>query len=722
MSRDAAVGRHLARLREAAGYKQNELARRIEWSPAVLSRIESGERPASGEELDALLSAVDTPEARAFAERLSRLWSIIPEPDFDEPDADLIWEAERAAQRVEALPAQRDVKHFFERRLTRYKEELCASAARLTNRRYRIVFAGAIGAGKSTAICRVESLELTGGKGMPVPVLEAGPGGITLCEVHVERGPGYGFLVEPCSDDEVRRHVLDFARSLLESPSEPSGADAADADGKSPGASREISRALRSMAELPLRRFPRRPDGTKPPSVDEGRILARQIGDLKALAVEILARMQLHRRDRRDLWHAASSKKEPLALLRDIFEQVNNGKHLEFSLPRRMEIIVPHALLREESLSVTLIDTQGIDDVAGRADLEQHFDDPHTVVVLCTRFEEAPSVHIRQLLTRAREAGVRTLSTHAGVLVLARPGEAMQMKDSGFRVSTAEEGYDVKADEVRLKLHTLGLADLPLAFFNAAEDDPDTLRSFLKARTAAVRDRHREGLREIVAGANALLANYEKEQAQEAMRTAARHLKSWLEHNAELERTSRHVHDSLIAATASAHAQTINAAIVREGNWHKLSYGHNLSHGARRMAAQAAERKLLGFQEIAIHLLRDEQLADAHDLVRQALRALGEGFDGLIRKVQLVGESIHADELSIDAEFWRDCEREWGRGVPRYRDRINARNKHWFEERHGLDADRRVCAVINEEWKNAIATVNQLMREAGEQEIAYAAV
>jgi hypothetical protein len=584
-----------------------------------------------------------------------------------------------------------------------------------------VVFSGAIAAGKSTAICRVESLELASGKGMPVPVLEAGGGGITLCEVHIERGPGYGFLVEPCSEDEVRRHVHDFARSLLEAPSASSSADALDADNNSPGASREISRALRNMAQVPLRRFPRKPGGTKPPSIDEGRVLAERIGDLKTLGVEILARMQLHRRDRRDLWHSASSKKEPLACLQDIFEKVNNGNHPEFSLPKRMGIIVPHPPLREETLSVTLIDTQGIDDVAGRVDLEQHFDDPHTVVVLCTKFEEAPSVHIRQLLSRAREAGVRTLDSHAAVLVLPRPSEAMQMKDSGIPVRTAEEGYDVKVDEIRLKLHSLGLADLPVTFFNAAEDDPETLRRFLKARIAAVRDRHREALREIVAGANALLINYEKEQAQEAMREAARHLTRWLEHNAELkERTSPRVHDSLISATASAHPQTINAAIVREGNWYKLNYGHNLSHGARRMATQATERKLVGFREIAIHLLRDERLADAHDLVRQALRALENGFDDLIRKVQLVGQSIHADELSADADFWHSCEREWGRGSG-YRDRVNARNRDWFEEKHGQEADRRVRAVIHKEWKNAITAVCQLMPEPDEHEVAHAA-
>ena len=49
---------------------------------------------------------------------------------------------------------------------------------------------------------------------------------------------------------------------------------------------------------------------------------------------------------------------------------------------------------------------------------------------------------------------------------------------------------------------------------------------------------------------------------------------------------------------------------------------------------------------------------------------------------------------SADAEFWRDCEREWGRGSG-HRDRVNRRNQHWFETKGGKDADRRVQTVIH---------------------------
>jgi len=146
-------------------FSQNTRSR-INWIH-VLSRSEAGERPLSDEERSELLAAIGTPEAAVFATRLSREWKIIPEPALDEPDADLIWEAEQAAQRVSTLAAQPDVKHFFERRLERSSQELLASAARLTQKTYRVVFSGAIAAGKSTVICRVEGLEIPGDKAMP---------------------------------------------------------------------------------------------------------------------------------------------------------------------------------------------------------------------------------------------------------------------------------------------------------------------------------------------------------------------------------------------------------------------------------------------------------------------------------------------------------------------------------------------------------------------------
>ena len=707
MSRQAEVGQHLAMLREKAGYKQNELARRIEWSPAVLSRVEGGERPLTDDELESIVSGIGTPEALNLKDLLARQWRIIPEPPLADPDAELLWNAETTAQKIHALAESPDVKQFFERRLVRYQEELSAAAGLVANKSYRVSLLGTIAVGKSTAICRAESLEIATPKGMPKTVLETGSGGITICEVHLRKGPQYGLIIEPCPEDELRRHVMDFANFLLNSGKAPLAPDDADTEGETVGISREVERAIRNMAGLRKRRAEKKPDGTVIPASDDGKKLAEEFPDPKALCVELLARMELHKRDKRVVWYADNVGRPQLEWLQETFEFVNNGRHPEFTLPKRIEMVVPNTVLGEEALSVTLIDTQGIDDVAERADLEQHFDDPHTVVVLCTHFNEAPSTQIRQLLTRAKEGGVRTLDSHVGILVLPRPGDALKVKDNGYLVETAEEGCLVKEEEVQLKLHPLGLSHLPIEFFNSAEDSPDNLRSFIQARIEAVREHHRNTVREIIDGAQALLSNYEREQSREIMRAAAHRLKVWLTHNTEVSATSaHHVQDSLIAAVTRAHPRTISASVTRTGEWPNLNYPHQLSHGARRIATQMIEPKLNSLKEIAKNLLDDKEMTDAFDLIRQCVRVADDSFNRLMRKAQIVGQSIYADELRLDSVFWQGCESESGRG---YRDRINARNSEWFQGRQGSGGDARVVAIVREAWAETLQSVRDLI-------------
>ena len=712
MSAQVEIGAHLAALREQAGFKQNELARRIEWSPAVLSRVEAGERPLSGGELDKILGGIGTSAAMRTKELLARNWEILPEPPLSDPDADLLWQAEQVAKEIHALAERPDVKQFFERRLIRYKEELFTTAARVAEKRYRVAFIGTIAVGKSTAICRAEKLELPSPKGMPKTVLETGSGGITICEVHLRKGPDYGLIIEPCRDEELRRHVSDFANVVHPSGGTAPSVDEIDGEGEDGGSgiSREVERALRSMTGLRRHRSEKKLDGTIIPAWDEARKLAEEFPDTKSLSVELLARMELHKRDRRVLWHTETLGRDPLEWLQEMFELVNNGRHPEFTLPKRIELILPAALLGEEAMSVTLIDTQGIDDVVERADLEQHFDDAHTVVLLCTQFNEAPQTQVRALLRRAREAGVRTLPSHVGLLVLPRSGEALKVKENGVLVDTEDDGYAIKGEEIQLKLNPLCLQDLPVEFFNAADHPPEKLRTFIRERIDAARDYHRRTLTEIIEGARALLANYETEQSLEIMRAASRRLEVWLKSNADVsEIPSGHVQDSLISAVSIAHWRTIAAAVVRTGEWPKLDYPHQLSHGARRIATKMTEPKLTGLKEVADNLLNDEQFEDAFDLIRQCVRAAEDGFDKLIRKVQLVGQNVHADEMRTDLSFWQHCKNISGRG---YRDRIADYTRGWFLQQQAGAADRRVVTLVQETW----AEITQGVRDLATQE------
>src|SRR5665213_2681677 len=185
------LGRYLNQVRERANIKRVELARKITWSPAVLSRVESGDHALAPEELQINLAAIDTPEASRLGEVLQREWTILPRPALDHPDQDLLWEAERVAIELVQLRDRPDVRHAFERRLSEYIGELKRTAGLLLKRDHQIAFIGSIGIGKSTAICRMAGLEVVSpDSAQPIPVLEAGAGGITICEVHLRTGPG----------------------------------------------------------------------------------------------------------------------------------------------------------------------------------------------------------------------------------------------------------------------------------------------------------------------------------------------------------------------------------------------------------------------------------------------------------------------------------------------------------------------------------------------------
>ncbi len=222
------VGRYLGLVRERAKIKQAELARKITWSPAVLSRVESGERALAPEELSTILNAIGTAEANQLAEQIQRRWKVLPRPALDHPDQNLLWEAEQVAQELIALRDQPEVRHAFERRLSEYVTELQYATGLILKRDHQLAFIGSIGVGKSTAICRLTGLEVAQDGAAPNPVLEAGAGGITICEVHLLKGPGYGVIIEPRSDEEIRADVTDFAEHLLKSDAVKSDAALGD--------------------------------------------------------------------------------------------------------------------------------------------------------------------------------------------------------------------------------------------------------------------------------------------------------------------------------------------------------------------------------------------------------------------------------------------------------------------------------------------------------------
>jgi transcriptional regulator with XRE-family HTH domain len=702
----AELGRYLMLVRDRAGLKQAELAKRVALSPAVLSRIESGERQVTLQEVQDILAQIATPEASELSEALQREWRVLPRPNLDHPDQGLLWEAERVACDLVELREQPDTPHAFERRLSEYIEELKRSASLILKRDHQIALIGSIGVGKSTAICRMTGLETPREDGALTPVLEVGGGGITICEVHLRSGPEYGLIIEPRSDDEIRLDVTDLADNVLKGNLQAE--DEGSAGSESQGISKEVARALRNMAGLAVKR-PRGPDG-KRLTVDPAKELAEEFPTQREFIVEVLSRMELHRRDRRDIWYDKASGKSPKAWLKDTFSAINNGRHPDFTLPKRIEVVVPDQLFKVSDLTIRIIDTKGIDRTAAREDIEIHLNDPHTLAVLCSTFNNAPAAEARLLLERAKEAGIRSLETNTALLVLPRPGEALAMKDDATStpVESAEEGYELKAEQVELALQPLGLQNLAIGFYNANEDLATRAQDFLVGRLVIIRDTFRTRIQEATDGARTLLMNHGEERIRAVLRDASKSLYTWANLNATVPPVYAHVQESLLEEIRIAYAATVRASINREGEWTNLSYSYQIGYGARRIAVLALSKAVEEFIGHCKIMAATSEYAEAADLIAQAQRVLTTAYDELLNKAQLMGQAVFKEALKNDSGFWQRCVAEWGQGTG-YKNRVLRHNENWFADAARNQLEDQLKALIAREWTRALQSMTELL-------------
>lgn len=696
-----ALGHRIAQIREQAGFKQAELARLVTWSPAVLSRVEAGERELAPSELANLLEAIGSPEAAALSEIVLRRWQHIPTPPLDHPDQDLLWAAEEVSARLALQAAADDTRPAFSKRLDEYLAELSAGAERLLRRQHSIAFLGPIGIGKSTAICRATGLSVTSDAGKAVPVLETGGGGITLCEVSLKAGPGYGVIVTPRTTEEIRADVADFAEQLRRRAEEVAPDLTDDSQRAVP---REIERAIRNMSGLRQTRR-KGPDG-KIIRTDPAKELALSVPSSRDLVVEILSRMELPGRDRRDLWYDATLGGGPLEWLKETFEQINNGRHPDFSLPGHVDLIVP-VLMDAADITIDIIDTRGIDQLTARADLEGHLLDSHTVSLLCSGFNDAPGQSVQHLLERARAIGNPQVDTHSAVLVLARPDEALAVKDeSGLHAETDEDGYELKGEQVSNALSPFGLADLPVAFFNSFADEPGRLKTFMLERIESTRQGFRCQLQDIVSNANELLANAEQQQVIEVQREASRFMHAWLQSHITPPTAPGNVHDMLMTEIRSAHPSTINATVRRAGEWDTLSYSHQLGFGARRVAVASLSGWKTEFIGICNNLLLTHP--EATELVNQAVRLMDSAYEDLLKKMQVAGAALYRTELQRAQVLWTELGNEWGMGSG-YRDRVTTKQKAWFDESDQAQVEQEVLGVLAREWETTRERVSAII-------------
>lgn len=712
-AQDRELGRELARVRARAGVTQAQLAERLGVSQTVVSRTESGERRIQSAELQAFAEAIGTEEARGLETRRSRQWEALTRPPLGHPDHDLLWTAERGLRRLLTLRDQPDIAHAFGRRIEVLCEEIETAVEKLRTRRCSLVFIGQIGVGKTSAICHIADLAVTGPHvARPSPMLDVGPGRTTLCEVHVRTGPTR-IVVDPCTNEDVRAHVADFADKIL-------GAVKSDGVKATPHdvqiMSREVERVIRNMSNLTRRR---RTDGNQPHDparelalrvIEEEQDRGRRGRDVASrLEYEILTRIRIDKRQRRELRWNESDGPAPFEWLRSEFHRINYGENPEFTIPKRVYVYVDRPLIADiTDVEVRIVDTKGIDETVARADLEKHMGASHTVLVLCSGFNEAPGKEATDLLKRAREAGMDGDGLQGIVLGLPKFDEALQMQDdTGEAVESIEEGYWLKKALVEEIVHqSLGFTDFSVRFFNSHGENPSDIRQALGERIDLLFDGYRNTVNDLVHSARHLVENYQDEQVEEIVRQAAEWVRSWINRYMDVASVERQAERGLLDMVADAHPATINATMRRRGGWYNLDYGHQLAYGARLVVSSALRTRVLSFRDHCNTFLERAEHDPARVLLSQVRRAMERASQDVAERARLLGETWFHHGLEADGKFWSDGMDRWGRGAG-YRSYIVDLNEDWFTENGRLNES--VRALIKREWSRAMQKVVKML-------------
>jgi len=611
----------------------------------------------------------------------------------------------------ECLEKGGDFSRYLGTRAELYLDQIEQELRYLANRNHTVALVGSIGVGKTSALCELAGLVMdSDAEPSRRPALSVSTGRTTICEVAVQKGDRFGIWVTPKSYEELEALVAELAESLLLRSG--LGASSESESGTDKGLPTEVKRALHNLTKIPAHG----PDKAVPVDLAE---LLDEFPDVEGLTETLLQRMDLPSRTAQDIWFDGSEVSEGIKWVQENFKRINYGTHPDFALPASVSIILPWCpvgdadpILEDEEapLRISVVDTKGIDSTTIRPDLEAFIQDDRSVVLLCTRFNDAPQAELQELLARAEGAGVPWVEQKSGLVVLHRQAEPLATHDDyGDPVATAADGCAIKEAHIEGQFRENGLPVLGAVFYDAHSDDPHILRQFAVELVRGLRQIHASRLAQYCAQATRMLEQVDNGSFRLTIEQVQDIIRHTLGENAELPATNGLVYEPLLSSLETVHHSQVRAAIRRSGKYEELNYVHIVSSNQRAIAYRRLLRASKGIKDTLETIAKNPEFESALEFcdhlkehLDQRIREAASSSQGFAQKMLLTA-------LSNANNLWAACLSEWGRG-PGYRSRVASHTRSWFQ----AVAQQKLIAAIEQdlqsEWSHIVTEILNLVK------------
>jgi transcriptional regulator with XRE-family HTH domain len=674
--------------REDAKMSQTGLASVLAISASIVSRLEGAEF-ADPKMAERYLRAVNTPLSAQVIAYYGQRWRFIEQPSFTHPQREDIWAAELALQLLDEFENSAQFDAILQDPLSKLRNRIINETEFIRHSEHGIAFIGDIGVGKTTALSFVTNLILEGKGDKPESVFPTGSGRTTVCEVAIKIAPAYGISVESLAEEAIRELVSDLVIGLK--------------TGKS-GLPSELERVIRNMADLRRTTVRSKVGLEKPKPIDALRDMVDATEDVDQIITEVLTRMKLETRTEAQMILSESAEGS-IDWLASNIAKINYGQHPSFSVPQRITVLLPLQALRETPYLLSVIDTKGVEGTTQRSDLKAQIDDARTVVVLCSKFADAPGPTPMSIMREMIDSGADALEAERiCLLVLPREDEALKIVDDfGGNPATADEGYAVRESQIDQQFATEGLPSIPVNFYNVGTDDPAHVWGWLTSMIDRVRSNKVLRIQRFVGAAHDLVNNSDVAKSRQARIEIARAIENVAERFNELPDVVRPAHANLVAEAKKAHQSSIAASVNRRGKWDNFNVPHILGVGVRADANLRTRDRFVRIDE-QIESLKSTfgHLLDIHQLLESLQDDVKEWKQEFLTKAALTGRVSYSPYLEGATELWQACQERYGNGSGYRIDISDIFQTHFEEDENALRARDRVNAALEKGWRDIV--------------------
>jgi hypothetical protein len=302
------------------------------------------------------------------------------------------------------------IKHICINNLKSKLERLEEIETILNIEKYKVVFIGTIGQGKTTAICHIFNLisdfnvsKIIGGKTRNVvetkELLSTGSGRTTICEVILKAAEKTYIEIEPYTVDEMENLIFEFCDSIaIRNRVKSEETTNRDNLENTIIISQEIERAIRNIIALKkINKSVIVGDSTKVEIIDKAKELFLELGE-DGLRKTALNNANLEVRTTTKIEFDNQGKEQEW--IKNTFAAINSVQLKEFAIPRKINLYVSNEVLSSSNLSQfdSVVDTKGLDENPIRKDLQIYIESQNTICLFVTPFNAAPEANISKLI------------------------------------------------------------------------------------------------------------------------------------------------------------------------------------------------------------------------------------------------------------------------------------------------------------------------------------